>query len=150
MNILIIGAGAYGLALSNIMSEKNNITVYSSIKAEIDNLNKTRKHEKLFPNIELSENIEFVNKIEKKYNLILLALPTCIIEQELLKIKNDIKDTPVIITSKGISNGKFLYEMVEEILKTKNINILSGPSFAKDVIEKQPITLIYLMKNILI
>ena len=141
MNILIIGAGAYGLALSNILSEKNKVTVYSSLEQEINELNKTHKNEKLFPNIELSKEIRFISKIEKKYDLIVIALPTNIIEQELLKLKNNIKETPILITSKGINKGKFPYEMVKRVLKTKNIYVLSGPSFAKDVIEKQPIRL---------
>lgn len=147
MNILIIGAGAYGLALSNILSEKNNVAVYSSIKEEIDNLKNTHKNEKLFPNIKLSNKIEFINKIEKKYELIVIALPTSIIEQELLKLKNNIKETSILITSKGINNGKFPYQMVKEILKTKDIYVLSGPSFAKDVIEKQSISLTLAGKN---
>ena len=37
MNILIIGAGAYGLALATVLSEKNTVTVYSVNKEEINN-----------------------------------------------------------------------------------------------------------------
>ena len=38
MNILTIGAGAYGLALSTILSDKNEVTIYSSLEQEINNL----------------------------------------------------------------------------------------------------------------
>lgn len=141
MNILIIGAGAYGLALSTILSEKNKVTVYSSLEEEINNLNKTHKNEKLFPNIELSKEIKFINKINNKYELIVLALPTNIIEQELLKIKEKIKETPILVTAKGIYNKELPYQIVKRIIKTKKIYVLSGPSFAKDVIEKQHLTL---------
>ena len=141
MNILTIGAGAYGLALSTILSDKNEVTIYSSIKEEIENLKKTYKNEKLFPNIEISKKIKFIDKIEKKYDLIILALPTNIIEQELSKIKDKIKNTPIIITSKGIYKNKFPYEIVKKIIKTKQIYILSGPSFAIDTIKRQPLTL---------
>ena len=55
MKILTIGAGAYGLALSTILSDKNKVTIYSSIKEEIENLKKTYKNEKLFPNIEITK-----------------------------------------------------------------------------------------------
>ena len=141
MNILIIGAGAYGLALSTILSDKNEVTVYSSIKEEIKTLENTYKNEKLFPNVEISKKIKFINKIENKYDLIVLALPTSIIEQELLKIKDKIKNIPIIITSKGIYKNKFPYEIIKKILKTKQIYILSGPSFAIDTIKKQPLSL---------
>ena len=147
MNILIIGAGAYGLALSSLLSEKSKVTVYSSLEEEINNLKKTYKNEKLFPNITLPKKVKFINKIEKEYEIIILALPANIIEQELQKIKNEIKNTPIIIASKGIYNKKFLYEIVKNIIKSNNIYVLSGPSFAKDVIEKQPITLTLAGKN---
>ena len=141
MKILTIGAGAYGLALSTILSDKNKVTIYSSIKEEIENLKKTYKNEKLFPNIEITKKIKFIDKIENKYDLIVLALPTNILEQELNKIKDQIKNTPIIITSKGIYKNKFPHEITKRILKTKNIHVLSGPSFAKDMIEKHPISL---------
>ena len=78
MNILTIGAGAYGLALSTILSDKNEVTIYSSIKEEIEYLKNNYKNEKLFPNIEISKKIKFIDKIEKKYDLIVLALPNAI------------------------------------------------------------------------
>ena len=137
MDILIIGAGAYGLALSTILSDKNEVTIYSSIKEEIEKLKKTYKNENLFPDIELSKKISFINKIEKKYDLIVLALPTNILEQELLKIKEEIKKTPIVITSKGIHKNKFPYDIVKENIETDEIYVLSGPSFAKDLIKKQ-------------
>ena len=148
MNILTIGAGAYGLALSTILSDKNEVTVYSSLKEEIENLKNTYKNEKLFPNKEINKKIKFTDKIEKQYDLIVLALPTNILEQELIKIKEQIKNIPIIITSKGIYKNKFPYEIVKELLETKDIYILSGPSFAKDMIEKQAISLTVAPKNI--
>lgn len=148
MNILTIGAGAYGLALSTILSDKNDVTVYSSIKEEIEKLRKTYKNEELFPNIELPKKIKFINQIEKKYDLIILALPTNIIKKELQRIKEKINNTPIIITSKGMNDNKFSYEIVKEILDTEDIFILSGPSFAIDTIKKQTILLTVAPKNI--
>lgn len=148
MNILTIGAGAYGLALSTILSDKNDVTVYSSIKEEIEKLRKTYKNEELFPNIELPKKIKFINQIEEKYDLIILALPTNIIKKELQRIKEKINNTPIIITSKGMNDNKFSYEIVKEVLDSEDIFILSGPSFAKDVIEKQTISLTLAPKKI--
>ena len=139
MNILTIGAGAYGLALSTILSDKNEVTIYSSLEEEINNLKTTYKNENLFPNIELSKKLKFTNKIETQYDLIVIAIPTNFIKQELLKIKDKIQNTPILIASKGTHEGKLPYQVVKEITKTK-ISVISGPSFAKDMIEKQHIT----------
>lgn len=147
MNILILGAGAYGLALANILIDKNKVTVYSVIEKEINSLTQTYKNEKLFPNIELSKKINFTNDIDtavKNINLIIIAIPTNYIEDTIKLLKNKISNNiNICIASKGINDdtNKFAYDIVENILKTKNISILSGPSFAIDTIKKETIIL---------
>ena len=140
MKILIMGAGAYGLALANILSDKNEVTVYSSIKEEIENLKATRKNERLFKDVILPEKIKYTDEIEES-EIIVIALPSKIIKQELEKQKEKLKNKIIILASKGITQSKFLHEIVKETLDTENIYVISGPSFAKDVIEKQAITL---------
>lgn len=140
MKILIMGAGAYGLALANILSDKNEVTVYSSIKEEIENLKTTRKNERLFENIVLPEKIKYTNEIENT-EIIIIALPSKIIKKELEKLKEKLKEKIIILASKGMSECKFLHEIVKETLNTEKLYVISGPSFAKDVIEKQKITL---------
>ena len=140
MKILIMGAGAYGLALANILSDKNEVTVYSSIKEEIENLKATRKNERLFKDVMLPEKIKYTDEIEES-EIIVIALPSKIIKQELEKQKEKLKNKIIILASKGITQSKFLHEIVKETLDTENIYVISGPSFAKDVIEKQEITL---------
>lgn len=147
MNILILGAGAYGLALANILIDKNKVTVYSVIEKEINDLKQTYKNEKLFPNIELSKKINFTNDINnaiKNIDLIIIAIPTNYIEDTIQLLKNKISNNAKIcIASKGINDdtNKFAYDIVEYTLKTKNISILSGPSFAIDTIKKETIIL---------
>lgn len=147
MNILILGAGAYGLALANVLADKNKVTVYSIIEKEINDLNKTYKNEKLFPNVELSKKINFTNDIDtavKNIDLIIIAIPTNYIEDTIKLLKNKINENiHICIASKGINDdtNKFAYDIVENILKTKNISVLSGPSFAIDTIKKETILL---------
>lgn len=147
MNILILGAGAYGLALANILSDKNNVTVYSIIEKEISDLKLTYKNEKLFPNIELSKKIKFSNNIDgviHNTDLIIIAIPTNYIEDTIKLLKNKISNNiNICIASKGINDdtNKFAYDIVNDILKIKNISVLSGPSFAIDTIKKETILL---------
>lgn len=140
MKIQILGAGAYGLALANILSDKNEVIVYSSIKEEIDNLKKTRKNERLFKDIILPEKIRYTSEFEEA-EIIIIALPSKIIKQELEKQEEKIKNKKIILASKGMTESKFLHEIVKETLNAENLYVISGPSFAKDVIEKQTITL---------
>lgn len=147
MNITIIGAGAYGLALANVLNEKNKITVYSVNKEEINKLNNTYKNEILFPKIELPKNIIFTNDLElslSNVDIVIIAIPTNFIDEISEKIKNKItKKTIIIIASKGINQKhcKFGYDIIKEQFNIKNIYVLSGPSFASDLIRKEKLTL---------
>lgn len=147
MKILILGAGAYGLALANILSDKNDVIVYSIIKKEIDDLKLSYKNDKLFPNIELSKKIIFTNNIDdatKNIDLIIIAIPTNYIEETIKLLNGKISEKiNICISSKGINDdtNKFAYDIVKDTLKTKNISILSGPSFAIDTIKKETILL---------
>lgn len=147
MKILVLGSGAYGLALANILSDKNDVTVYSVIKEEIDNLKLTYRNDKLFPNITLDKKIIFTNNIDeaiKNIELIIIAIPTNYIEDTIKLFKNKISDDiKICIASKGINNdtNKFAYDIIKDTLKTNNVSILSGPSFAIDTINKETIML---------
>jgi len=147
MKITILGAGAYGLALATVLNEKATITVYSVIKDEIDSLKKTYRNEKLFPNIKIPKEIKFTNDIDealKNTNFIIIAIPTNYLNETIKLLKNKInKNINICITSKGINNNecKFAYDIIKEELKTNNISILAGPSFAIDTIKKEKIIL---------
>ena len=146
MNIVILGAGAYGLALANILSDKNKVTVYSVKQEEIDNLNKTYKNNIILPNVELSKNITFTadDDIIRNADLIVIAIPTNYIDEVIKNIKHKInKNTKICIATKGINKNlnKFPYEIVKQETKNKNIYILSGPSFAIDTAKKEKIIL---------
>lgn len=144
MNILIIGAGAYGLALANTLCEKNKVTVYSVNEEEIINLNKKYTNEKLFPSIKLSKKIKFTSDIMEKDNieLLIIAIPTNYIKKTIQNLKIS-KKTKILIASKGIEKetNQFVYDIVKSIYKKNSIYLLSGPSFAIDTIKKEKILL---------
>lgn len=154
MKITVLGAGAYGVALATILNEKNDVTVYSVIKSEIDSLNETYRNENLFPNIEISRKIKFTNNIDEALNdtsFIVIAIPTNYLSDTVNLLNNKInKDINICIASKGINNKecKFAYDIVHDILKTDNISVLAGPSFAIDTIKKENIILSLAGNNI--
>ncbi len=147
MNILILGAGAYGLALANILNDKNKVTVYSVIKKEIDDLKENYSNEILFSEIRLPKTIEFTNNIDEAIqnkNLIIVAIPTNYIDDTINLFKNKIDENiDICIASKGINKNtnKFAFEIIQKILNKNNISIISGPSFAIDTIKKEKMIL---------
>ena len=146
MKVCVLGCGAYGAALSKVLSEnKNEVTAWTKFKKEADSLKKTRIASKL-PNIVLPKNIKFTSDLEeaaKDADFVLIAIPTAFVTETLKKAKPYIKDKPICIASKGIEQDSCLFvsEIVENILATNNIAAFSGPSFAVDVANKVPVGL---------
>lgn len=147
MKIGIFGTGAYGIALTSVLTKNDcDITMWTKFEEEKNNLEQTRQNTKYFEGYKIDERIKITNNIEecvKNKDLLIIAIPVEFIEELLINMKKYIKDNHILIASKGIEkeNGLFISEIVEKYLDTKNIGIISGPSFAIDLITENPIGL---------
>lgn len=146
MNIGILGSGAYGLALANIIVRNNhNVIMWSFDYMEKEKLMVTRKSPKLKDFI-IPQNINITNDMEetvKNKDLIIIAVPAFSFETTIKNMKKYInKKTPVVVATKGIQNDTclFLHEIFESNLSNK-LGIISGPTFADDIIKNIPIGL---------
>lgn len=146
MKICVLGCGAYGSALSKVLSENNNEVIgWTKFESEAENLTNTRISPKL-PTVVLPSNIKYTSNLElacQNADFVLVAIPTAFVSEVLQKAKPYIKDKPICIASKGIEQDSCLFvsEIVENILETDNLAVFSGPSFAIDVANKAPVGL---------
>ena len=113
MNIGILGPGAYGLALANIIVRNNhNVTMWSFDPKEKEELTTTRKSPKLKDYI-IPQNINITNDMEetvKNKDLVIIAVPAFSFETTIKNMKKYInKKTPVVIATKGIQNDTCLF-----------------------------------------
>ena len=153
MKVGLFGCGAYGMALSSIMIENNcDITMWTKFEEEKKNLEETRKNEKLIPNFSISEKIKLTTSVEeciKDKDLLVIAIPAAFIDSLALEMKPYIKDNHIVIATKGIEQetGLFIHQILEKHLDTKNLAVISGPSFAVDLVTKMPAGLTLATKN---
>ena len=147
MKVTILGTGAYGLALSGVLSEnKNEVVMWTRFEEEKNILLETKKSPKLEGFI-LDDSISIECELEKAVSdsqLIVLAIPTAFITDVCKELKKYIKPEQYIcIASKGIEQGTclFIHDMIKKHIKTKNIGAISGPSFAIDLVHKVPVGL---------
>ncbi|MCR5083317.1 MAG: glycerol-3-phosphate dehydrogenase, partial [Parasporobacterium sp.] len=55
-NITVLGAGGWGLALAKLLFENgHNVTVWSAVEREVDELNKTRENKQSLPGVIMPE-----------------------------------------------------------------------------------------------
>lgn len=153
MNIGIIGTGAFGIALASVLvKNNNNVTMWSKFEEEIISLKNSRKSPNL-GNYSIPQSIKFTNILEEAVSnsdLIVLVVPAKFINDTSKMLKTYLRSYQhICIASKGFDNnsGKSLYNIVMENLNTDNIGIISGPSFAIDIVNNAPIGVTLASKN---
>lgn len=154
MKVGMFGTGAYGMALASILNEnKVDLTMWTKFKEEKETLENTRKNEILLSGFTLPNEIKLTTDIEecvKEKDLLIIVIPAAFVRDLCEQLKNYINEGQhILIASKGIeqNTGLFIHQIVEEKIPVNNLAVISGPSFAQDVISKKPIGLALATKN---
>jgi glycerol-3-phosphate dehydrogenase (NAD(P)+) len=142
--ITVIGAGSWGTTLAYLLSDKGyDVTLWVHEKNLAEEMINTRINSTYLPNIKLPDDIKVTNSIDdavKTARYVLNAVPTQYTRSVFKEAVPYIIDEAVIISvSKGIERKTLL--TVSSILKELSdhpVAVLSGPSFAKEVIKKLP------------
>jgi glycerol-3-phosphate dehydrogenase (NAD(P)+) len=152
--IAVIGAGSWGTTLAHLLSSKGfEIALWVYEKDLSEEIRQTRINSVYLPDIELPENIHVTGSLEealKKARYIVNAVPAQYTRSIFKEVLPHIIDEAIIISvAKGIERGTLL--TVSSILKELSahpVAVLSGPSFAKEVIKKLPTAVTLATENI--
>ena len=149
MNITIIGCGVYGLAMANSLSmnKKNKITMWTESEESLAKLEETRNEYPLLDGLHLPDGIKFTASYEEALKdadivyIMSAARYVGSVCQEMLPYIT--KEMHFVIGSKGIEQEscRFVHEVFFNHIKTKNLAVISGPSFAIDIAHGEPIAL---------
>jgi len=142
--IAVIGAGSWGTTLACLLAEKGyDVSLWVHEKALADTLYETRVNTIYLPDTVIPESIRVTNNIEdalKRARYVLNAVPSQYVRDVFSEGSHYMLEEAVIVSlSKGIERGTHL--TVSSILKELSnhpVAVLSGPSFAKEVIRKLP------------
>lgn len=152
MKIGILGTGAYGMALASIFDyNKCNVMMWTNSKEELELLVKNKKSDKI--DYDIPSSIVISNDMKaviESSDIIVIAVPAKFVGSVCQQFKDYYKSKQVIcIASKGIEQNTclFLYDVVRNSIKTSNIAVISGGTFAVDMIKKVPVGLSLATKN---
>ena len=146
MNIGIIGTGVFGIALASILHRNNNeITMWTTFDDECNDLNHNRLRTNL-NNYMIPDDIKITTDIEEtciNKDIIYIAVPAEFVTDTCKLAVPYIKSQHICIASKGIEESSlmFLPDIVKELFKTNRVGVVSGPTFAIDIVYKVPIGL---------
>lgn len=152
MKVGILGGGAYGLALTNILYKNNNeIIIWSHSNDSVDLMKSTRQSNKL-PEYKIPKDIEITNDIKKcveDVDLVVVSVAAFAFESTIKKASEYVnKNTPFLIATKGIQQDTclFLHDIFKKYLRN-DFAVIAGPTFAKDMICDVPIGLALATKS---
>ncbi len=142
--IAVIGAGSWGTTLACLLTEKGyDVSLWAYEKEIVDEINVSRVNSIYLSYVLLPVNLKATNNIGdavKQARYVLNVVPTQFTRSIFKEAEKYIsKDAVIISASKGIEQGTLL--TVSAILKNitgRKIAVLSGPSFAKEVLKKLP------------
>ena len=148
MKITVMGTGAYSVGIALMLAKKkdNKIILWSENKDFVKEFKETRKLTKIFPEVVFPENIDITNSYEEAMNntsLIFLITSAKYILNVCKSILPYYHNQPVCIASKGIEHTTLspLSILVKNTLKTRNVCVISGPTFAIDLVNNEPAAL---------
>lgn len=148
MKISVIGLGVYSLAISKMLAKKdeNEIVIWTENNEKYEEYKKTKKVASVFDtklpkNIKISASMEDALENTNLIYIITASKYVDIVTKQMKPYYNS--EIPVCIASKGIeeSREELLSNIVKNALKTNNIAVISGPTFAVDILNNEPVAL---------
>jgi glycerol-3-phosphate dehydrogenase (NAD(P)+) len=140
----VVGAGAWGSALAETLTLAGRTVTLWARRPEIaDEIANQRTNATYLPGARLSQGIAVTTDLAQvaRADAVLFVVPA----QETRRIAGEIGSaltpgTPVVLCAKGIerATGLALSHIVQEALPRHPIAVLSGPSFAADVVRGLP------------
>lgn len=142
--ITIIGAGAMGTAMGNHIAEKGfKVTIWARRGEVCTSINTKHINYDYFPTIRLNKNILCTTNLKNavsNVDAIIIAVPSHAMSEISVKIRN-LGDNfpPVLSVIKGIEypSNKLPSEIIKDTLNCR-IAVLSGPTFALEILQKMP------------
>lgn len=148
MKISVIGLGVYSLAISKMLAKKdeNEIVIWTENNEKYEEYKKTKKVASVFDtklpkNIKISASMEDTLENTNLIYIITASKYVDIVTKQMKPYYNP--KIPVCIASKGIeeSREELLSNIVKNALKTNNIAVISGPTFAVDILNNETVAL---------
>jgi len=146
-NIAVIGAGAWGTTIANLLAGKGrSVKIWAFEKETVENINRDKENKVFLPGIKLSGNIfasDDLDEIVPSSGHIICAIPTKFL-RNVLKLISEYRDLPnkasILSAVKGIEKGTLLRpsQIIEKELGTKDVAVLSGPNLSKEIASGLP------------
>lgn len=146
MKIAVVGAGAWGTALANILCDnKHEVTLWGHDKNHLDAIQKTRRNESHLPEIELSRELRFeadLSKAVQQSECAVIAVPSKFFRTVTGQLPQF--DGIAVSVTKGIEyeTGLTMSGVLKSVMPSASHSALSGPTLALEVAKNIPAAIV--------
>ncbi len=144
----VLGAGSFGTAMATVLSANfEDVALWARDAAQVEAINRTHQNAGYLPGLTLSERIAATTDLQQALSdaqIVIVGIPSQATRAVLAQAAPFMpRHVPVITIAKGIENDTLLTmtEVLEQCLPEDfhpQIGILSGPSFAKEMVQRLP------------
>ena len=140
----VVGGGAWGTALAqSVAASGRDILLWAREPEVVDDVNSLHANPLFLPDVTLSSRIAATTSLADlaSCGLILMVAPAQHMRAVAAQLKGRIAPaTTLVICSKGLeqATGKLMMDVLAETLPEANLAVLSGPTFAAEVVRGLP------------
>ena len=149
MNVGVIGAGSWGIALSVLLDKnESKVTVWSKFEEEVKMLSEKREYEDKLPGVKIPETVDFTTDLEaavKNNEVLVMAVPSTFVRETAHLMKEFVRPGQIIVNvAKGIEENTLmtLSDIIEEEIPQAKVAVMCGPTHAEEVGRGIPTTIV--------
>lgn len=143
--VLVLGAGQWGSTLAQVLCDAgNHVLIWGRNQSVVDEINEKHTNTYYLENNALPVGLKATTDLKEAFdysNIIILAVPAQTLRENLKIWKPYIQPGAIFVSSlKGIelSTMSRMTEIIQEVMESDNIAIITGPNLANELILRQP------------
>jgi len=145
--VSVLALGSWGTALSNHLAKKGHDVLAWTIEQDVvDSINSNHKHPRCFPDINVHPDLKATNDLQEALSrsIVVMSFPSSALKDVIPKLK-DSSVSIIVSALKGIEAETLktpLQYAADYCPPSMQRVVLSGPSFAVDLINSRPLGLL--------
>ncbi len=148
MKVAVLGAGAWGTALAQLLASKGSeVALWARRRDLCDALNSSRENARYLPGVALPENLRATDSIPAALDgaqMVVFVVPSHATREVAREASAHVRPgVPIVSATKGIENDSLMF--MDEVLAQElppharaQLAFLSGPSFARELASRLP------------
>ncbi|MGH7614446.1 MAG: NAD(P)H-dependent glycerol-3-phosphate dehydrogenase [Gemmatimonadales bacterium] len=145
-HVAVVGAGAWGTTLADLLARKElSVTIWAREPEVVDGINQDHVNAIFLPDAPLAPGLRATGDVEEAVrdaDVVVCAVPSHAVRSVMTAAARAVRGAPLVVSvSKGLEperHERLSCVLVEAFGMATPVAVLSGPSFALEVYQRQP------------